>query len=226
MQGSWTFGHLRCCGCHRPTWAPRIGLGPDPSCKRRSRAEPRPRGPRFRMSAPEYRFRSFAPEPQPRPPALVQAVALPEKILSSSFGSFCIRGLTGIARSLDIRRHQGNFHFWRKTESAPLLIVLMDVSACAQRDLQRFASLPRTTTSNRQLLSRSRADLRQTQRHTPKPMLRRWQGMFRQRQTLRRVQFLARLGRLECRLGMHAKELEEYRSLNKTQRAQRASLQS
>src|SRR6266481_2714229 len=60
-----------------------------------------------------------------------------------------------------------------------LLIVLMDVSACAQRYLQRFASLPRTTTSNRQLLSRSRADLRQTQRHTPKPMLRRWQGMFR-----------------------------------------------
>src|SRR6266436_964191 len=107
-----------------------------------------------------------------------------------------------------------------------LLIVLMDVSASAQRYLQRFASLPRTTTSNRQLLSRSRADLRQTQRHTPKPMLRRWQGMFRQRQTLRRVQFLARLGRLECRLGMHAKELEEYRSLNKTQRAQRASLQS
>src|SRR5882672_9008281 len=59
----------------------------------------------------------------------------------------------------------------------------------------------------------TRADLRQTQRHTPKPMLRRWQGMFRQRQTLRQVQFLARLGRLECRLGMHAKELEEYRSL-------------
>src|SRR6266436_9117084 len=107
-----------------------------------------------------------------------------------------------------------------------LLIVLMDVSACAQRYLQRFASLPRTTTSNRQLLSRSRADLRQTQRHTPKPMLRRWQGMFRQRQTLRRVQFLARPGRLECRLGTHAKELEEYRSLNKTQRAQRASWQS
>src|SRR5260221_3563504 len=89
-----------------------------------------------------------------------------------------------------------------------MLIVLIDVSACAQRYLRRFASLPRTTTSNRQLLSRSRADLRQTQRHTPKPMLRRWQGMFRPRQTFRRVRLFAPAGRLECRTGMHAKEGE------------------
>src|SRR5260370_3673231 len=88
-----------------------------------------------------------------------------------------------------------------------MLIVLMDVSACAQRYLQRFASLPRTTTSNRQLLSRSRADLRQTQRHTPKPMLRPWQAMLRPRPTLRRVDLLARAGRLELRTGMHATEV-------------------
>src|SRR5258708_22469094 len=89
-----------------------------------------------------------------------------------------------------------------------MLIVRMDVSACARRYLNRLASLPRTPTSNRQLLSRSRADLRQTQRHTPKPMLQQWQGMFRPRQTFRRVQLLARAGRLECRTGMHAKEVE------------------
>jgi hypothetical protein len=43
-----------------------------------------------------------------------------------------------------------------------MLTVLMDVSARAQQYLQRFASLPRTTTSNQQLLllSSSRVDLR------------------------------------------------------------------
>src|SRR5260370_24492529 len=86
--------------------------------------------------------------------------------------------------------------FLAQNGAGAMLIVLMDVSACAQRYLQRLASLPRTTTSNRQRLSRSRADLRQTQRHTPKPMLQQWQGMFRPRQTFRRVQLLAQAGRL------------------------------
>jgi hypothetical protein len=49
-------------GSHKPTLARRIGLGRGRSCRQRSKAEPRPRGPRFRMPVAECCYFEFAPE--------------------------------------------------------------------------------------------------------------------------------------------------------------------
>jgi hypothetical protein len=49
--------------CHRSTWARRIGLGPGRLRTRRSRPEPRPRGPQLRAPTAEHCFRLYAPGP-------------------------------------------------------------------------------------------------------------------------------------------------------------------
>src|ERR1700674_3670218 len=73
---------------HRLTLARRIGLGRGRSCRRRSKAAPRPRGPRTWTSAgAECCFRAFLPEPSLVYLVTIRAAALLESIASSSLGT-------------------------------------------------------------------------------------------------------------------------------------------
>src|ERR1700682_780140 len=70
---------------HRLTLARRIGLGRGRSCRQRSKAAPRPRGPRtWTLPGAGCCFRAFLPEPWLAYQVTIRAAALPEGISSSS----------------------------------------------------------------------------------------------------------------------------------------------
>jgi hypothetical protein len=88
-------------GYHRPTSARRIRLDRGRSCRRRSRAERQPRGPRLRKLAAGRHVRWFAPELSLASRA--QAAMLPLSISSSWFGSLIVwakRQWIEVARSI------------------------------------------------------------------------------------------------------------------------------